>query len=727
MSKKISSFYRQAIGNFLEAFINIILFLIYFFSISTLYKTLFWPWKRMEVKKGDWFNKISFNAISRVIGFVMRFSLIFFYFLLQSLLVLLSPIIFLIYLLIIPILFFENIFSESEEKKKELARLKFIGNHLLDQSNYQKVELWFEDYYQSNLVHKQWWKKNNLFSLPPLARDWSTGFTPSLDEYGEDLTNYVYQTNIKNIVDREKEIDLIERDLIKSNDANIVIVGDEGVGKHTIVDALAKKMYEGKTKSLLMYKRIVRLNMEKILTRENFFESLLQEASEAKNVIIFIDEIDKYISSDQKKVDLSISIEKFSKTNFLQFIGITTPFLFEKYFQTNERLFRLFNKIQVKEVTKEEAETILLKTYYILEKRYNLYLPYETIKDAITKSDFFITSIPFPEKAIELLDSACILSKQIGVKNNIVTPEYVDKVISEKTHIPSTITEETKDKLVHLEKLLLSQIFHQNDAINKLSSSLRRSFLLLGKRKKPLASFLFLGPTGVGKTETAKTISRIFFGSETYLVRLDMSLYQSKIDIKTLIGSIDTGNPGILSNAIRENPYGVLLLDEIEKADHDIINIFLTVFDEGYFVDGFGKNVDCKNLVVIATSNAGSDFIFKNNPSQENLINYLIENRIFSPEFLNRFDGVIAYNALNHNAVIEIAKRMIEEIENDVYKLYNVKFTVRDDFLNQIAQKGYDSKFGARNLERLIRDEIEDKIAKLVLENKTKKGEIITI
>ena len=209
------------------------------------------------------------------------------------------------------------------------------------------------------------------------------------------------------------------------------------------------------------------------------------------------------------------------------------------------------------------------------------------------------------------MDSICVYCKEKKLPQ--VNPELVDKILTEKTHIPTRLTDQLKEKLVNLESLLSSRIVQQKEAIDQLSSAIRRSFLLIGKRKKPLASFLFLGPTGVGKTETAKTIAQLFFGSQEYLIRFDMSLYQTKEDIHNLIGSLDSGKPGLLTSAIREKPYGVLLLDEIEKADRNLINIFLTLTDEGYFVDGFGKRVDAKNLVVIATSNAGGQMLYSLN------------------------------------------------------------------------------------------------------------------
>ena len=259
---------------------------------------------------------------------------------------------------------------------------------------------------------------------------------------------------------------------------------------------------------------------------------------------------------------------------------------------------------------------------------------------------------------------------------------------------------------------------------------MRRAFLLLGKRKKPLTSFLFLGPTGVGKTETAKALSEIFFGNEKFMIRFDMSQYQTKEDIIKLIGSSETSDPGLLTDAIREQSYGVLLLDEIEKADKSLLNIFLTILDEGYFTDGYGKKVDCKNLVIIATSNAGADYIFQKMkfgqpiPTNE-LIAYLIDKRLYSPEFLNRFDGVIAFQPIQSNSMVPIARKMLTAIEKQIYDLYKVKLQVSDATLAAVLQKNFDPAFGARNLDRVLRNEIEDQVAQIILAGKAQPGSTI--
>lgn len=753
MKKNFFQFWKQSLKNFSEATINLFIFLPYFFSITRLLKTFFLPWKNLVSTRrnrafylNEWLENFSFNLISKTIGLIMRSSIILFFFLILIVYILTLPLIFCIFLLIIPLLYLEYSFEKTDQEKETELRKKFINTHLIKQENYISVNQWFDQYYAQFNYGKQWWKLANLFTLPPLARDWAIGYTPMLDQYAEDLTSVSYQNQIKSAYDREKEIAQIERILSKSEEANVIIVGDEGVGKHTIVDSLAKKIYEGQVNNILAYKRILILNLEKILNqsidqkqRENLFEKLLAEGSQAKNIILLIENFDKYIASGVDRVDLTIPIEKYAKTSKLQVIAITQPFFYQKFVYVNEKINHLFEKVDVYEIKKYEAEQILLDKAINFEKRYHLTIPYETIKNVIDKSDFFITHIPFPEKAITLLDSVCVLAKE--QKIILVEPSLVDKILSEITHIPTVLTDQMKNKLINLETLLSSMIIQQQEAIDQLASAMRRSFLLVGKRKKPLACFMLLGPTGVGKTETAKAIAKLFFGSDKYLVRFDMSSYQSKTDIINLIGSIETGNPGLLTTAIREKPFGVLLLDEIEKADKNLINIFLTVIDEGYFTDGFGKQVDCKNLVIIATSNAGTDLLGGTHPElvegehahgvkntvSSGLIDYLINKKIFSPEFLNRFDGIIVFKPLTLTALNTIAKKYLIQIADDIYKLYRVKFQLSDQLLSQIIKKGYSEKFGARNLQRVIREEIEDKVAKLILENKVKEGETINL
>jgi len=720
MKKNVPLFAKKSIHNFFEATLNLFLFFPYFFSVSTLFKTFFHPWKNIITKKtvrgfsfSELMGRIFFNLVSRLIGAFMRLSIILFYMLFQSLYVIFLPFIIGVYFLLLPFLICIYILEKTEEEKKASFKAVFIASRMLKQENYQAVENWFEMYYQKYLHKKAWWKLSNLLTIPPLARDWAVGYTPLLDEFSQDLTNDTYQAQMKSVIGRSKEI-------------------------HTIVDALAKKIYEGQTNSVLAYKRILKLNLEKILTvytdteqRENFLEDLFLEAATAKNTILLIENFDKYVSFGQGRIDLSTSFEKYGKTSTIQFIGITSPFFYQRFIFGNDKVNRLFTRIDVQEISLQEAKLTLLEAAHLFEEKNKAIIPYETIIETIDKSEFYITYIPFPEKAFNLLDMACAYVK--NTNSQTVTPNIINIVLSEKTHIPTSLTGEMKKKLITLEQLLGSRVIYQTEAVQKLAGAMRRSFILLGKRRKPLASFLFLGPTGVGKTETAKALADIFFGSNKFLLRFDMSLYQTTADIKTLIGSIESSMPGLLSNAIRENPYAVLLLDEIEKADKDLLNIFLTLVDEGYFTDGFGKKVDCKNLIIIATSNAGADYIYKKQTSliasvkESDLIDYLVSQHLFSPEFLNRFDGVVTYRPVTEQSIFTLASKMIDTIKETIYKLYKIHITVTDETLKSVVAKGYNPAFGARNLERVITQELEDKIAKLILEEKAKEGDTISL
>ncbi len=750
MSNKNTS----TIHEFFQALYNIFIFLPYFFSVTVLIKSLFAPWKNITTKStkrgfslSDILNTISFNLISRVMGFSMRMAVLTFYFMVLTLYLLSLPFVIALFFVCLPVLSLINSAKKTPEEQKALQKEHFIKTHIIKEENLEQVANWFEVLYAQEQHKKNWWKLHNLFETPPLGRDWSVGYTPTLDQYAEDLTNPTYQIAMRrHIIGRDSETSMIEQVLSQSGEANVLLVGENGVGKHTIINALAKKVYEGKTNTLLAYKRILSLNMEKLLTehvdqkrREESFELLLAEAAESKSVILLIDNFDRYITNDDNRVDLTIPLEKYAKSANIQFIGITTPFMYEKFVYTKSEIRNIFTKVDVSEVTNDITLQILLEKIPEYEARYKVAIPYESVTTAIEKSNFYINTIPFPEKALQLMDSVCVYTVQT-LRQKLIMPEYIDTVLSQKVHVPTTLTEKVKSKLLHLEDLLHEKILGQDEAVREVSATVRRAFLLLGKRKKPLASFLLLGPTGVGKTETAKVISEVFFGQDRGMIRFDMSLFQSKDDIAKLIGSIETLNPGLLTNAIRENPYGVLLIDEIEKAHKDLLNIFLTLLDEGYFMDGYGQRVDGKNLIIVATSNAGADHIFQvilkqsmqNIASQEGLAaneltNYLIEQHIFSPEFLNRFDGIIAYKPIQQETATSIARTIADHISEDINKLYGVSIKIADKTLEDFSSQGYNTQYGVRNLERVLRQRIEDTVAKEILEGKAQAGDIIQL
>jgi ATP-dependent Clp protease ATP-binding subunit ClpC len=661
----------------------------------------------------------------------MRTFTIIAYFIIEVIYVSLMPPVFLIFFILIPLRFILKKNEATNKIEKDKIVDDFLAKRMLDGKNKENVLKWFDYYYENVFFQKPWYEKESLFSMPPLARDWHVGYTPTLNQFGVEVNDdYV---SFRNLIDRENEIKKIEQILSKANGANAILVGDEGVGRFTIIAGLTKKIFEGKVNSLLSYKRVFKIDIEKILAqstdthqKEEILKNIFEEAKDAGNLILYIDNIERYLTSDFGKMDLTHIIEEYAQSPKLHLISVTTPFFYQKFIYPSQKISQLFEKVDVAEVSKDQAMEILLETIFDLEKQYKMITTYEAIKEAIDKSEYYITNIPFPEKAIDLIhDAASYLCQNPSDQKLFLVPDVIDTVLAEKTHVPVNLTVDFKKKLIDLESILKNRVISQEKALGRVVRVLQKAFVEMGSRKKPTASFLFLGKTGVGKTETAKALSQAFFSSENQIIRIDMSFYQDKDDIEKLLGSQSTNNPGILTTEIRQKPYAVLLIDEIEKADINILNIFLTALDEGYLIDGWGKKIDLKNQIIIATSNAASDFLMTNEIGDNDLINLLVDKKYFTPEFLNRFDGVIIFEPLNSEAIKIIAKKIIDKIVGDQKNKRQISINVSDAFINELIAKGYDPKFGARNIERVISEEIESKIAKLILENKIIPNEIV--
>jgi ATP-dependent Clp protease ATP-binding subunit ClpA len=307
----------------------------------------------------------------------------------------------------------------------------------------------------------------------------------------------------------------------------------------------------------------------------------------------------------------------------------------------------------------------------------------------------------------------------------------VDDTLAEISKIPiGKIKESEKEKLKDLESFLHKRIVGQDEAITEISRAMRRARSGIEASRKTIGSFLFLGPTGVGKTETAKALSGAYFGEESKMIRLDMTEFQGNDALARLIGNPQTQSPGQLASLIRQNPYGVLLLDEFEKSSQDVQNLFLQIVDEGNLTDAFGKKVSFANIIIVATSNAGAEYIREQVEKGEKelskkLVEYVLSQNLFSPELINRFDATVVYKPLTQEEVTSVAKLMLTSLAQDIKETKNITLEVTDNLASEIAQKGYDPAFGARPIKRLIADKIEDQIAKLVISETIKNGDTI--
>lgn len=736
MNSSISKYCINHIHKFILASTNILYFLPSFFSVSFLLTTLFSPWKKLEELDNETslslqqkFDQFTFNSISRMVGALMRIATLFLFLCTTLIYILFLPWIFIIYVLILPVRYFLHN-DVNEEKKVNDLKVQFINSHTNDKKYLNQVEKWW-DYYYTNKYIVPFWDEMVLHQITPIGRDWIAGYTPNLNNYCTKLPEKKYNNPV---IGRVNEITEIETALLKTQNANILLVGEKGVGKKSLLNTLALNIMHGKSHPSLLYKRILEIDINKILSETNddiiriqLISSIFKEAEHAGNIILVINEIDKYCAKVKGGLDLSSLFSQYGKSSDLHLIGITTPFAYQKYIYSNLEMQEMFIKIDIKECSIDEAAEILTHNAILFEQKYNILFLYESLLEIITKSNTYITNIPLPEKALLLLDEIATFHTT-QKKESIILPLHVDKYLQQKLNIPIILDLELKNKLSSLYDKLAKRILQQDEALEKLVSTLQKSFVTSVHTQKPLASFLFLGPTGVGKTETAKALHEIFFSNNSSIVRFDMSNFQNKSDIPKLLGNSTTNSPGSLITSLRENPHCVLLLDEIEKANIDLLNIFLTLLDEAYITDMNGEKVDCKNTMIIATSNAASGYIYqtisnKQKLSTNQIINYLISEKLFTPEFLNRFDGIVVFNPLTPATIIKLAQIYIHTIAKQIQQEHGISIDVTNSYIQKIIASDYDQSFGARNLQRIITEHIESTIAKLILENKLKAGD----
>jgi len=366
-----------------------------------------------------------------------------------------------------------------------------------------------------------------------------------------------------------------------------------------------------------------------------------------------------------------------------------------------------------------------------LEYKYKMLILYPTIREIVNLTGRYMPSLPFPKKALDVLDEVVVYVQ--GKKEKVVFPHHVSEVVSTKTEIPlGKMESKEKETLLNLENLIHQRIVNQEEAVRQISIAMRRARAGLSSKKRPMGTFLFLGPTGVGKTETSKALAQIYFGSEDKMIRLDMSEFQAISDIPRLVGAVSPIEmQGLLTTPVRESPFSLVLLDEIEKSHPNILNLFLQVFDEGHITDGQGRKVMFTNTIIIATSNAAADMIFKEVESgkpvdRQELIGSLIEKGTFKPEFINRFDATVIFHPLSKDNLMQIAQLLLGGLQKSL-KEKEIDFEITESLKSEIVELSYKPEFGAREMRRVIQDKVENSIAQALLSDKIQKGDKIQV
>lgn len=603
---------------------------------------------------------------------------------------------------------------------------------------------WLLEHFEKEIVsRKKFWEWENLSRISSLGKEWSAGYTVLLDRFSYDLEDLIRKEGFKEIFAHKKEIEEAERILSGIEQNDVLIVGEPGSGRKSIIEGLARKCILGQSTPVLNYRRIVYLDLPKLVAStktieeaEEYLDRIFTEVANAGNVILVIDNLHNFIGLQTELTRRAAALEisgilgHYLPLPQFQLIGITTFEGLHKNIEQKPEILTFFEKIEVTSVSPQETLLIIVDRALRLERKYKVFVSFQALRDIISLTDKYQASLPFPEKAIELLDD--VILHVCRKKERIVLPKHVAFVLSQKVEIPiGELEEKEKEKLLNLEKLLHERIIDQDEAIFELSNALRRARSEIKVRKGPIGSFLFLGPTGVGKTETAKALADIYFGGEERMIRLDMSEFQKIDDIPRLIGS--PGEEGLLTTPVRENPFSLLLLDEFEKAHPNIFNLFLQVFDEGHITDGQGRRVDFKNTIIIATSNAGYQMIFKAVKEgkdfaklKEELINFFVEQGIFRPELINRFDAVVVYHPLSKENLLAISELMLKKIQKQL-KEKEIDFQITEALKEKIVELSYTPEFGARQMQRVIQDTVGNNLAKAILEEKIKRGDVIEI
>jgi len=610
----------------------------------------------------------------------------------------------------------------------------------IDAHQIKNVCLWINLYNEFRAQQHYFLRRSRFKPKGAINKAYTAIATPNLDVYSQDLTQLARNNYLQFCVNREKEKEDIFR-IFSTERQSIILVGQPGVGKSTLVGGIARLMVTEDVPEILEDKRLVSLSLANLIAGasrpgdiEARLQAIINEVSVSGNIVLFIKDIHNMIGmkTTQGELDISEILANVLKAKSFLLIATSIPKEYHRLIE-GQALGETLQKIDIEEPDKNINIQILEAHAAFVESKEQVYFSYRAIERIVDLSKRYIHDRFFPEKAVNLLKEVAIMVKRARGKKNVIRPEDVAELIAQKVKIPVTkITQEESKALLGLEDRIHQRLINQNEAVNAVSSALRRARTELRNKKRPIVNLLFLGPTGVGKTELAKTVAEVYFGDEDRMIRIDMSEYQDSSSIGRLLGIASENRGGYLTEAVRRNPYSLLLLDEIEKANPDILNIFLQVMEDGRLTDALGRTIDFTNIILIGTSNAGTEFIqegLRKNMPIEDIKEILLQEKLkphFRPEFLNRFDGLIVFKTLGKIEIQKIAKLLLNKLSKQL-EAKGITFRATEEAVRELAEAGFDPAFGARPLRRAIQDRVNNLLADFLLTGKVGRRDVVIL
>ena len=647
----------------------------------------------------------------------------------------------------------ENIFQTALQIQQKL-KTKTVSGSVLALSivrnfpNYETLlaqfYVDFEDLERGVLWHDHIFSLINKSKIPMktggIARDWSFGYTPTLNRFGVNITNQV-SNNILMSSNLEQHKELVSKMIEQfsgQGKQNIALIGVDGVGKTTVVNSFAAKIANGNEKipSNLKFRQVVSLDAASLIAAapgrgeiENLLNYVLNEAYAAKNIIICLDNAQLFFEDGVGSVDVSNLLLPIIQGGVLRMILTMDEQRFLQISAKNPALAQAMNRLQVNPANYDETLAVMQDKLLLFEHQNGVLYQFQALKEAYRLSQRYIFDLEMPGRAVRLLEMSAGFAE-----NKIVTASSVEKAIEQTMNvkISTANVDEEKETLLNLENLLHARMVGQEKAVSVVANALRRARTGVRNQNRPIGTFLFLGPTGVGKTELSKALSEVYFNGEDNIIRLDLNEYVNLDDVSRLIadGSRDVSS---LTAQMMKKPFSVVLLDEIEKAHPNVLTALLQVLDEGILRDEKNREVSFRDSIIIATSNAGAERIqeliargYDSTSAEEVIVNDLIASREFRPEFLNRFDEIVVFEPLTKENLLQIIDLMIAGV-NKTLAGQKISVSVTPEARLMLAEMGYDPKLGARPMRRVIQRVVENTIARKMLSGEAQPGSNIEI